>query len=180
MLEYEKWYFSTLLESAAESEIYNKKKYSEKLVSKKDFNYSKEREKESLLLLLGICRDNVSLEDYYNAIYDSNLSSFYNFFDANTKEKIYDLYKIIYSIDAASLNNELGLNLQKEISKNFSEMSLEYLVGYGYRIDILKKVLKNMANYTVNNPDFSLEENVVLFDIVKNLITSNAYTVTKR
>ncbi len=128
-----------MLESVAESEIYNKKKYSEELVSKKDFSYSKEREKESLILLLGICRDNVSLKDYYNAIYDSNLSSFYNFFGANTKEEIYDLYKIIYSIDAASLNNELGLNLQKEISKNSSEMSLEYLVGYGYRIDILKK-----------------------------------------
>lgn len=52
-----------MLESVAESEIYNKKKYSEELVSKKDFSYSKEREKESLLLLLGICRDNVSLEE---------------------------------------------------------------------------------------------------------------------
>lgn len=176
VLEYEEGYFSTFLESAAESEIYNMEKYSEINASKNDFTYPRERKKESYLLLLGICKDNIKVEDYYNAIYDGDLSSLYKFCGATTDNEIYNLYKIIYSIDAAHQNNELGTFLQKKYIEDSSDVSLEYLVGYGYKVDILKRVLKNMAIYTTNNPDFTLQENLIIFDLVKNLIVTDSYT----
>ena len=180
VLEYEEGYISVFLEAAAESEIYNMEKYSEKNVSKNDFSYQRERKKESYLLLLGLCRDNINIEDYYNAIYDGNISNLYKFCGMTTDDEIYTLYKIIYSIDAANYENILGTFLQNNCIQNPSDFDVEYLVGYGYKVEVFKEVLKNMATYTIDNSDFTLEENIVLFDLVKNLITTDSYTVKRK
>lgn len=172
---------SSLIESSAESQIYNLDK-NNKILSGYDYSYSYQRKNEGVLLTLGLCRDDVSIEDYYNSILDNDLLEFFNFFGAHTKNEIYSLYKIIYSIETINNNSRLGSYLIKEnkdIYDNYGQSSLEYLMGYGYKVDIFKRVINNMASYTVNHDDFSFEENIALFDLVKNVITYKSYLLEK-
>ena len=141
-----------LLESSAESSLYNEKideEYLEKATS--DYQYASLRRKETFILLLGLMRDEVTLEDYYNAIYDNNLEKLYLFCGANTMEEKRNIEKI-WVVMASEPTNSL------------------------YKIDILKIVLKNMMNYTYHHPELSLEENLAVLNIVKNLFAATYQT----
>lgn len=176
-LKYDNYYSSILMESSAESEIYNLSEEYKKNISKKDFTYYSQREDESLILMLGIFNENITITDYYNAIFDSDVKGLYNYVGADTKEEIYELYKILYSIDAINLRNDLGEYLLEENNNEISVGDLQTSVGYGYKVQIFKKVLENMAIYTMENKDFTLKENITMLNIIKNSITINSYVI---
>ena len=176
-LKYDNYYNSILMESSAESEIYNISEEYRTNISKNSFTYYNQREDESLILLLGLFNENIELTDYYNAIFDSDIKGLYNYVGADTKEEIYELYKILYSIDALNLRNDLGKYLLKKSKNNISHGELQNLVGYGYKVEIFKKVLENMAIYTEKNYNFTLEENITMLNIIKNSITINSYVI---
>lgn len=176
-LKYDDYYTCSLMESSAESEMYNISKEYKTNISKNSFTYYSERTSESLILMLGLFNENITIEDYYNAIFDSNVKGLYNYVGADTKEEIYELYKILYSIDAINLKNDLGNYLLEQNNNKISQAELEYSVGYGYKVEIFKKVLENMAVYTTENSDFTLEENISILNLVKNSLTIGSYII---
>lgn len=166
-----------LMESSAESSLYNLDQDPYEITkSTFDYTYYEERQKESLIMLLGLMHDDVKIEDYYNAIYDSSLEEFYEYCGVKTEEEKYTLHKIWYAIDSLSLRNEFAWELTGETS--FTVGQLKELVGSSYRVDIFKLILQHMLNYTYEN-NIPLEENLAVFDIVKNLIIADIYITQK-
>lgn len=163
---------SFILESSAESALYNLKQdnfYYEK--NEFDYTYYSEREKESLILLLGLLHDDMKVEDYYNAIFDCNLKDFYEYCGVKTEEEIYVLHKIWYALDGLFYRNDLPFKATKESSLTNKE--LQDIIGTSYYVDIFRLVLYHMVEYTSNNPDFTVEDNLIIFNIVKDLIATN-------
>ena len=48
-------------------------------------------------------------------------------------------------------------------------------IGYAYRTQIFAMSLARLSEYTVNNDDFTLIDNLLMFNIIKNKIVANAY-----
>jgi len=161
---------SFLLESSAESSLYN---IQDKDYDSEDYTYYLERKLESLFFLFAICNENADIEDYYNAIYDTDLEKFYDFFGCETEEDIYELYKIWGSIDAAFGRNPSLVN----VGRIETIGDAEKFVGYDYKINLLHHVLANMVDYTCRHSDFSLKDNLTLFKIVKTILIDGSYTV---
>lgn len=153
--------FSSLEESAAESELYNVEGY--KMSDYSDYTYSEERIDEALIILLGLF-NNKNIYDYYDCIFDTDYDKFYEYCDTCDYSDVQLLYKIIYAIDSKYKRTNF--------KNNFSTSSnMRQLVGNNYKLDIFKKVLKQMITYTKKN-NISVDENISLFIIVENIITN--------
>lgn len=169
---------SFILESSAESALYNLyQDYYKKEKDEIDYSYYYEREKESLILLLGLLHDDMQTEDYYNAIFDSSLEEFYQYCGVKSNEEKYLLHKIWYALDSLLFRTSLPFEVTKE--SNLTIGDLKDIVGTSCYVDIFRLVLLHMVEYTDKNPDFPIEENLAIFNIVKNLITSNIKRVEK-
>lgn len=118
--------FSTCIESSAESQKYN---ISTITTNEHFLTYFCARQEENLLFLIPSCLKNKTLEDYYNAIFDSNLQELYSFFNLKSKEDYRTFYDILYIIETIDGRTELKLN-----SKN--KHSLE--IGISYKMNIFK------------------------------------------
>lgn len=142
--------YKTIREAALVSELYNLGKTDE-LADK-----SKVRS-ENLILLLGLFHDNSSIYDYYNSVFNNDILSFYKFCGVNNDDDIYKLNKILYTMDIIYGDNA------------YTEES----VGYDYRVDIFSMVINNMIVYTSQHKDFKLKDNLILFNVIKNLIVND-------
>ena len=80
---------SFIIESSAESALYNSEPNLYLIdANTYDYTYETERTFESLLLFLTIFDNSKQLEGYYNAIFDSNIGDFCDFFAVKSKEDI--------------------------------------------------------------------------------------------
>lgn len=159
-----------LMESSAESYLKNKVYNDSILYSDYDYNYYFERMDEAFILLLGLCHEGGDIDNYYDSIFESDLDKFYEFCGAETEKEKLQVNNILYSIDSSYARSDLGR--EEFAGKSYSNADLE--VGIAYRVEIFKYVLNNMIKYTTTN-DFSLEDNVLLFNIVKNYVVSDIY-----
>lgn len=132
---------------------------------KKDANRKNDKIKEeSFLLLLGLFHDDVTLDDYYNAIFDNDIDKFMKFVGMKDDKDANEIYKIIKT-SSAYIDDIPGL---EELSgMNDSKKKVE--IGYAYRVDIFKRILNNMIDYTYKHQDFTLEENLVIFNTIRNI-----------
>lgn len=153
-------------ESSSESELYNIKD-----INYKEYSiYQYEREIETEIFLLALL-NNKDISDYYNAIFDTNEEELYKFFSLNSEEDINDFNNIIYQIDALLYRNNYA-----EVESIYSDpTSYELSIGYNYKIEIFKRCINDLLLKT-NNENISLEENLTLFNIIKNILIKNAYT----
>ncbi len=166
---YSKYVCSFIIESSAESAKYNMNDIS---FNDEVYTYSYERKMESLLFLLAVCHENSDLKDYYDSIFDTDLEEFYQFFGCETEEEVYNLYKIIGSMDAS-----LGRNSRLDRKEIKTVGDAKALIGYNYKINIFHSILSDMVRYTCNHSDFSLEDNLTLFKIAKVAVLDGAYNV---
>lgn len=104
--------------------------------------------KEALILTLGLFHDELNINDYYKAIFNNDIEALYKFCGANNEEDIYKLNKILYAMD----NN----------------------IDYNYKVDIFGIIINNLINYTTNNKDFNLKDNLTIFNALKNIIGNNS------
>lgn len=161
-------YITTLIESSAESSLYN-----QLIDEQADFKnnnsyaYPYYRANEVLLFLLAL--PNGEINEYYNAIYDTDSSRLYDFFNLETQEDIQLFYKILYAIDSSDLRTDLMSKVFPDRNK-ITIGELTDMVGKNYKVDLYKLALKNLMIYTNNNHNFSLEENINLFIIISNYI----------
>lgn len=159
------------IESSAESYIKNilyPDMYNYPLI--KDRYYYIEQSYESSLLLLGLCHDNVDINDYYDAIFNGDINKFYEFCGAKTDEEKLRVNRIYYALDSENARTNLSLELIQNQGKLDD-------IGSGYKVEIYRMVLNNMINYTINNEDFSFEDNAALFYIVRNHIVSTPFCI---
>lgn len=180
------WYYnnpfiSSYDEAAAESEIYNLNKDPEQILpanpddNKKVnlyYSYPTLRDSESLLLLLGITQDNIPIDNYYNAVFDTDLAKLFKFFGAQTREDVERIFGIAYLIDGINGRNDFGWKLLGYDDTNvpINHQDLQNAIGFSYKTDLLALILKNLVNYTETHPDFSWKENLATYNIIRNLI----------
>lgn len=127
-------------------------------------------EHEAMILLLGAFNENASLEDYYRAIYDSDIFALQNFLGITTREEMEEFYQILNSMDTVFLgNDELFEKYSNELNLNITRRE----VGLGYRAKILQKFLISLVEYKKCHADFSLEEQLLFLNVGKNLIVKN-------
>lgn len=164
-LEYSDNSMTFIKESSAESELYNiKDSYTEYGI------YQYERELETEILLLSILSDS-EIDEYYNAIFDTDLKALHEFFSLKSEEDINDFNQIIYQMDALLYRNSYNTLENTYIDTADYELS----IGYNYKIEIFKRCILNLLTKT-NNKNISLEENLTIFNIIKNILIKNAFT----
>lgn len=164
-----------LTESSAESEIYN----SNKAYYDNSYYYSGEFSLENeAILLLPILMENKNIDEYYNAIFDSDINSFCNFFNAKTPDEIKDLYRIIYCLDSIVFRSDFEDKYFND--DTYTRGDLKNAIGYDYEIQIFKTTLQNLINYTENNNDFTLKENLILLYMIRDKIVYVAHQTEER
>ena len=179
MFVYDGDYISTISEASAESELYMMGKYhGNSYMQFSDYVYEGERSDELLLWTLALCNVDTNIEDYYNAIANTDYASLYNFYDLRSREEIYNFYHIVYSIDSKNLRNNLWESIYNE--ETIEEKTLfDYTVdiGYSYRVDIFRMVLEKLTEFTNNNGKelFTLKDNLATLNIIKDIIVKDAY-----
>ena len=159
----------SVTEASAESQL-----YANDLDFYKDnhetFVYPAERYQELLLLLLVAFKENKNINDYYNALNNSNLDELYEFFDLTDKEDYEFFYQITRITDAIAERNSVGYFLSNNGYVTCTQR--EEVLGYTYKLNIFKIVLKDIADYQNANGDLSLEEIMFLYNLVKSYVTS--------
>lgn len=145
--------YATIREASIITELYNYNKV-ENLVS----NFA--TESEALILLLGLFQNN-TIDNYYKAIFNNDIDALYEFCGVNNdNDKIYRLNRILYTMDLIYIGNDISS------------------ISYDYKADIFNMIIDNMLNYTKENKDFKLKDNLIVFNIIKNLIVNDIDTNT--
>lgn len=136
--------YNTLNNAAVVSELYN--------TSKTDiFTSSDDIKNETLFLTLGLFHDNYTIDNYYKAIFNNDIDALYRFCNANSDEDIYKLNKILYA-----MNNNIDPQ------------------DYDYKTELFGIIINNLINYTNNNKNFNLKNNLIIFNALKNLFNNNS------
>jgi len=179
MFVYDGSYISTISDASAESDLYIMGKYPHGYgMQFGDYVYESERAYELLLLTLAICNEDAKIEDYYNAISNTDYAALYNFYDLRSREEIYDFYHIVYSIDSKNFRNNLleKIYTEEELEeKTYFDYNVD--IGYAYRVDIFRMVLEKLTEFTDKKgpKSFTLRDNLAVFNILKNIVVKDAY-----
>lgn len=169
-------YPSFIIEGSAESQVYNKEVNGYTLTDKDtfDFNYYFERGYQSTLLLMGLFKDDFSIDKYYAAINNSDLEALYEMFGVDTKEDFISFYNIIYAMDTLNARTTLCGDLYDLGYTTLGEM--EDQVGSSYKVDLFKFVIKDLLN-KITKDELSLNESLILYNYVKANILHFTYDV---
>lgn len=172
---------SFIIESSAESQLYYNELYNEEEFQSYmysdgferkqhlsfPYTYILEREYQSLILLMGMFKENFSLDLYYEAINDSNIDKLHKLFELNSLDDYKTFYNILYSIDTILNRTELSTYLIESGYNTFGK--LRRSVGTGYKIDVFKIVVSDLIK-EINEKDLSLEESMNLYNYIKAYI----------
>ena len=153
--------YETLSEASIISELYN----FEKIENLQNTNII---DCENLILALGLFNPNSTITNYYNAIFNNDINALYDFCGiTNDEEAISKLNKILYTMDI--------INNYKTID-NISTNSIEEYIGYDYKAELFGMIINNMISYTTQTKDFTLQDNLIIYNIIKNLIITDINT----
>ena len=153
--------FTSFIESSAESAIYN---YYNVGNDKYNHSYENEREQESLALLMAAFKENRSIEQYYNAIFDSNLKELFDFFGLKSNKDIKTFYNILYSFDTLNLNTLTATNLVPYSYNDYSLFSKK--VGHAYKTDIMKIAVSDLMNAIIRD-NLTINQSLFLYNFIK-------------
>ena len=167
-LNYEKNVNTLLYDAAIDSEIDINK---ELKVKNNAFDTAKECAGELLLLNI-VNQDKKAVNNYYNAIFDSDLNGLFNVLNLKDQEDIEHFYKILYTMDAKLYRNSY---IEKYMNKNVYEEPEQYynFVGYDYKIDLYKRSVNNLFEYQKANKDVSISEILVLYNMITNAVIND-------
>ena len=156
---------NTILESSAESSLTNYYHVIEGSL------YPDLRKYENTLFLMAAFKENKNIDQYYNAIFNSDLNSLFNFFGLDSEEKIKNFYNILYSLDTLGEYTELADNIKNE----YGQLEITNKVGNAYKIDIFKIAVTDLIEATQRD-HLSLKECLYLYRFVKTeLYNLNKY-----
>lgn len=173
---YDNNHTSFIIESSAESGIYNYNNSHEKLENSY-YTYTLYRESEALLMLLAAFKENRDLYSYYEAIYDSDAKKFWDYFELDNDEKLKNFYKIFYAFNTIHGRTELSKKAYENKNKA-ARKELEELVGDSYLIDMMKFIVKDLITATERD-NLSIDDSLFLYMISKSYISDEAKTIIK-
>ena len=163
-----------LIEASAESNLYlNEYDYKHDL----SYTYYNLRDKEALILLLALFSDN-EIEEYYDAIKDSDLPKLYDFLGINTENDFYDFYKVLYQIDSTyGFSSFLDNFISESERDNFTVGQAMEIIGDAAYTDLYKLFIKNAIEYTNKTNELTLEDNLFLYEFGRSIILSSSNRV---
>ena len=163
-----------LIEASAESNLYlNEYDYKHDL----SYTYYSLRDKEALILLLALFSDN-EIEEYYDAIKDSDLPKLYDFLGINTENDFYDFYKVLYQIDSTyGFSSFLDNFISESERDNFTVGQAMEIIGDAAYTDLYKLFIKNAIEYTNKTNELTLEDNLFLYEFGRSIILSSSNRV---
>lgn len=173
----EQGYSSFFHEASAESEIYNIWQSPMIKEHKDDTNlhtYRYERKYEAMLLLLALGREDVSINDYYDSIFDSDFERFLKFLGAQTEEEKREMFDILNSMDATLFASDASFQYYASVA-SLSYNDAKMAVGFDYKIAIFRRVLTQLITYTKAHPDFSIQSHVYLYSLIKQILVQDAF-----
>lgn len=165
-----------LIEASAESETYNF--YVNDLhvhpYETTIYTYSKERQAQSLILLMGMFKEGFTLDKYYQAMFNSDINAFHKLFELKSIEDYGTFYNIFYALDTIEGRTELADKLKAEGIDTRDE--LKAAVGNDYKIDVFKIVVEDLIR-KINKESLSLKESMKLYSLVKLLILNDEHKI---
>ena len=115
---------------------------------------------ENDLLMLTILSD-YTIDDYYGAIFSEDYYKLYKILNLNSIDDIKSFYQILYT---------------KDSNTGYTTNEVDYYnYDYSYKIELFKLLIKSLLDYTNSNQEFSLVENLVLFNIFKSNLINDMY-----
>ena len=153
--------FSSFIESSAESAIYNY--YG---IEDDEYNgpYENLRKQECLVLLMATFKENRTVNQYYDAIFDADIEKLLDYFGVKSKDEIKTFYNIFYTFDV--LNTSFGTSNLGSYD-NASYVSKQ--IGQAYKSDILKNSVSDLINSIVKE-ELTIKQSLFLYNFVKTTI----------
>ena len=136
-------YITSIVESSAESAIYNENNsiyYSDMLGNENI--YFLERCFEDELQLLTLTDEDTNLNDYYASIFDSDIDAFLDYFNIKTEKDKKAFLNILREKDAIFLRNSIAKSIAFNDELTVKEAS--DIIGYGYKVEIMRLALRNV------------------------------------
>ena len=136
-------YITSIVESSAESAIYNENnsKYYRDMLGNENI-YFLERCFEDELQLLTLTDEDTNLNDYYASIFDSDIDAFLDYFNIKTEKDKKAFLNILREKDAIFLRNSIAKNIAFNDELTVKEAS--DIIGYGYKVEIMRLALRNV------------------------------------
>lgn len=136
-------YVSSIVESSAESAIYNENnsEYYSDMLGNENIYFS-ERCFEDELQLLTLTDEDTNLNDYYASIFDSDIDAFLDYFNIKTDKDKKAFLNILREKDAALLRNNIAKDIAFADDLTVGEAS--DVIGYGYKVEIIRLALRNV------------------------------------
>lgn len=158
-------YLSLFFESSAEALLY-KDNYLINSRKSSDYTYYERRDYETLLLMLKAFEANSTIDGYYNAILDSDLQAFWNYFNLKTDKEKLNFYRLLYSLDTLCGLTPLYKKFQGD-DNNLTYGELFDGVGTDYRIQIAKDSVVDLIK-SINNNNLELDDSLMLYLFIKS------------
>lgn len=146
--------FKMLHEAAAESVIHE---YS----SAANNIYQDYRLKEGRLLMMVAFSENKNLDQYYEAIYNTDLLALLDFFEVNSEKELKNFLNINYNFDAQTGFNDLG------------KARSERKIGSRANTYIFREVLEKLAINIINDK-MTIKEASSAYNFSKNLLKASS------
>lgn len=159
---------SFLIEASAESATYNEEENESIIPLGYYYTYREERSDEALMLLLGLTNGN----QYYEAIFNTNLNDLYKYLGCQSYDDYVRVYRIIYILERKHGNY---ITSEEEKNENYSDFIKN--IHLDFKTDIFSLVLSNLCDYSFKNPDFSLDEHIYLYSLIREIILNNDYPI---
>lgn len=70
-------------------------------------------------------KENKTLDEYYNAVFNSDIHSLLDYFDIQTKEDAKTFFNIAYSVDAHLKENDLYFYLAEQFGNIYTEQEIK-------------------------------------------------------
>ena len=136
-------YITSIVESSAESAIYNENnsKYYRDMLGNENI-YFLERCFEDELQLLTLTDEDTNLNDYYASIFDSDIDAFLDYFNIKTEKDKKAFLNILREKDAIFLRNSIAKSIAFNDELTVKEAS--DIIGYGYKVEIMRLALRNV------------------------------------
>ena len=162
-----------LLESSAESAKLNY--YKPDYLGLEDYEYwtySTERNEEQFIQMLSL-PENKNIKDYYNAIFDTNLTKLYQYLGLKSFADIKLFYQLS-DVFAGYVNEGSIMQKYDDTINKYSKNDIRAIIGSEIFADVYRFCLKKLINYSYEHPDFDAVQSKTYQVYLKEKILSKA------
>lgn len=129
----------------------------------------------SPLLLLGVFKENRTIEDLNKLLFDSNLPGICEYFGLKTEREFKEFYKILTTVNLLNYDEKYEASFYEE---NNTTNLVDYRnhLGYAYKASIFKTSISDLMKSIVSTKSISKEEAMFLYKFVKSICVNQTYT----